>query len=217
MATPSAGSPRILLLLGGTWHDFDGFGRAFQEVFPNTEITHDLEALTRLTREETDVVVMFTCLTPENEDGSPAAALTDGHALLLAEWVSTGGALLGVHGATVSGKTSPEFRRLIGGVFVEHPEAFEFAVRPVSTSSLAGLETFTVHDEFYLERCEGDVTVRMVGIHEDDSHPLVWTREEGCGRVAHIAMGHDGKVWNHPAYRRLLEVMLGWLFERPGG
>jgi type 1 glutamine amidotransferase len=139
--------------------------------------------------------------------------IADDHARPLAAWVSNGGALLGLHGATVSGQTSAEFRRLIGGVFVEHPEPFEFIVQPVRVSAFEGLETFSVHDEFYIEQCEDDVVVRMVGIHENMDYPLVWTREEGRGRVAHIAMGHDEKVWSLPAYRRLLKATLAWLLE----
>ncbi|MGH8046610.1 MAG: hypothetical protein ACREKL_05150, partial [Chthoniobacterales bacterium] len=73
MAAYTAGSPRILLLLGGTWHDFDGFGRVFREWFPDVEITRDLASLARL--DAFDVVAMFTCFTRENEDGSASVEI----------------------------------------------------------------------------------------------------------------------------------------------
>jgi type 1 glutamine amidotransferase len=33
---------------------------------------------------------------------------------------------------------------------------------------------------------------------------MVWSRSEGQGRVVHIAMGHDEKVWNLKPYQRLM-------------
>jgi len=221
MATRSAGSPRILLLLGGTWHDFDGFGRAFAGWFPDAEITCDLASLDAL--EGYDVVAMFTCLTPENEDGSPAdQVFTDRHATPLAQWVVRGGGLLALHGATVSALTSPALERLVGGAFVSHPPAsdsdetvFPFTVHPMSGEHpiSCGVDAFPVRDEFYVERHGSDIAVHMVAIDRGVAHPIVWTRTEGKGRVARFTLGHDARAWSLPAYERIVAQAVAWLSE----
>jgi type 1 glutamine amidotransferase len=43
------------------------------------------------------------------------------------------------------------------------------------------------------------------------AYPMVWSRTEGNGRVAHIAMGHDVKVWNLQPYQRLMLQAIDWL------
>jgi type 1 glutamine amidotransferase len=42
----------------------------------------------------------------------------------------------------------------------------------------------------------------------------VWSRLEGQGRVAHIAMGHDEGVWRLAPYRQLVIQSLQWLLAR---
>ena len=208
---------RILLVLGGTWHDFDGFGRIIGPVLMNAghslETTYSLDALKTLD-DRHDLALLYTCLTADQEDGSPATVrLTDDHAIPLAKWVAAGGALLAVHGATVSGQSSPVFRKLVGGVFISHPSATRFTVYPLSNDHpiTKGLEAFEVDDELYVQRCEPDLTVHMIAIHDGVAQPLVWGRMEGKGRVAHVAMGHDEQVWNLRQYQQLLVRVIGWL------
>jgi len=126
-------SKRILLVLGGTWHDFEGFGRTIGPVLTragyDVSMSYELDELTQLRHEKNDAVMLYTCLTAKREDGSRATIrLTDEYATPLAKWVAGGGAVLAVHAATVSGQSSRVFRRLIGGVFVRHPPAKRFTV-----------------------------------------------------------------------------------------
>ena len=73
------------------------------------------------------------------------------------------------------------------------------------------IKAFTVHDEFYMELHESDVRVHMVGLDRGVAYPMLWTRTEGAGHVAHVAMGHDAKVWNLEPYRRLMLQTVDWL------
>lgn len=208
---------RILLVLGGTWHDFDGFARIIGPVLTKAghclDTTYSLDSLKTLD-DKYDLALLYTCLTADREDGSPAAVrLTDEHVIPLAKWASAGGALLAMHGATVSGQSSPVFRKLVGGVFVRHPPATRFTVYPVSNDHpiTKGLEAFEVNDELYVQRCEPDLTVHMIAIHDGVAHPQVWSRMEGSGRVAHVSIGHDEQVWNLRQYQQLLVRVIGWL------
>ena len=198
---------------------FRGFTRwvspLLEELGHSVNATYDLKALVNL--QGYDLVILDTCLSTKREDGSPAAnILTDENATPLAEWVAGGGALLAMHAATVSGQTSSIFRKLVGGVFIEHPPQFTFPVYPIFGEHplTTGIEAFTVHDEFYIERPESDIQVHMLATDRGIAYPMVWSRVEGKGRVAHIAMGHDQKVWVLPPYRQLVTQAVRWVTGR---
>jgi type 1 glutamine amidotransferase len=74
-----------------------------------------------------------------------------------------------------------------------------------------GVEAFTVHDEFYVEMHEPSVDVHMIAIDRGVAYPMVWTKEEGEGRVAHVGIGHDERVWCLRPYQRLMLQAVAWL------
>lgn len=213
----NGGEKRILLVLGGTWHDFDGFAAVMRPVLEGRgyvfEATYDLGVLARLHEGRYRLVLFYTCLGEQREDGTVQEGLADEQAIGLVEWVRGGGALLTVHAATVLGQSSPELKALMGGVFVSHPPRFVFPVYPCYGEHpiTAGVQAFTVHDEFYVEACDDSVTLHMVAFDRGIAYPMVWSRHEGQGRVAHIAMGHDAEVWTLGLYQRLLLQAADWL------
>ncbi len=211
-----------LLVLGGTWHKFDEFEADFRPLLAGrglgVECTRDLASLERLKGTDCDLVVMYTCLSGTLENGQPATTLMrDSHAEPLRQWVSAGGMLLLIHSACVACQTSDVMRKLAGGVFVNHPPAMSFMVYPMFTDHpiVADIPAFTVYDEFYIERTEPDVNVHMIATHIGKAYPMVWSRREGLGRVAHIAMGHDEQVWRLPPYRKLVGQAIDWLLPPP--
>ena len=209
----------ILMLLGGMWHDFDGFANAMKPVFAakgyRTDATYDLDVLTRLERTNCDLVLSYTCLFKHRQgydDGGPEE-LTDEEVHGLARWVRNGGGLLAAHAATCIADSNPALGTLLGGVFVSHPEPFTFSIYPLSGDHpiTADIQAFDVHDEFYIQKYSPSVEIHMAAIYQDVAYPMVWSRREGKGRVAHIAPGHFPEVWNHAAYQRLLLQTAGWL------
>jgi len=53
----------------------------------------------------------------------------------------------------------------------------------------------------------------MVAVNQGVAHPMAWSKQEGAGRVVHIAPGHFPEVWNHPLYQRLMLHAVNWLIE----
>jgi type 1 glutamine amidotransferase len=210
---------KILMPLGGLWHDFEGFTAAMTPMLAEAgcqvEPAYDLDRLLALDDTGVDIVLSYTSLSPHRDgqgDTSPEL-LTDAQVVALRDWVRRGGALLAAHSATVVGKSDPALGELMGGVFVEHPPQFAFTVYPVYGEHpiTAGVEAFTVHDEFYVERLVGPVTVHMVAVDRGVAYPMVWSKVESRGRVAHVAMGHSALVWDLPPYRRLMLQALEWV------
>jgi type 1 glutamine amidotransferase len=213
---------RVLILLGGQWHDFDSFasdiGALLEAHGMEVEATYDLEELSQLAEGRYDVVLSYTCLTSD-EGGSRESTpdrLTIHQLDGLVNWVRSGGAFLAVHAATVIGASDPALGQLIGGVFVSHPPAFAFTVYPMFEEHpiSAGIEAFTVLDEFYIEQRTADVQVHMVAFDRGVAYPMAWSKPEGQGRVAHIAPGHSREVWNLKPYQQLLLQAIDWLTER---
>ncbi|MGE5528534.1 MAG: ThuA domain-containing protein [Patescibacteria group bacterium] len=210
-------SKRALILLGGGWHDFDGFARFAADFLAGegytAEAEFDLDSLLRLKERSYDLVVSYTCFTA---DGGPAGApvgLSPGQVEALAGWVNAGGAFLPLHAATVIGESGQVYEELAGGAFIKHPEQFAYTVLPMYGEHpvTAGVEAFTVHDELYIQRYDtAAVQVHMVAADRGAAYPMVWTKTHGRGRVVHIAPGHDGRTWGHEAYQRLLRQAVRW-------
>jgi len=217
----SARAKHLLIILGDLYHDFDGFALAMTSLFEEdgwpVGATCDLDVLTRLDKADYQVVLSYTCLSkniPEQAASTPER-LTGEQVCGLADWVQNGGGLLAIHSATVIGESDPELSRLLGGAFISHPAPFTFAVDPVSDEHpiTSGVPAFDVYDEFYIERCEPSVAIHMTAIYEGKTYPMVWSKPEGAGRVAHIAPGHFPEVWKHPLYQRSMIQAVNWLTE----
>lgn len=213
---------RILLLLGGTYHDFEGFT---DTVVPATtrlnsimEVTYDPNVLLQLNDIGIDVVTMYTCLGDTEQEDTVGKELTAEQTAALVKFVRNGGGLLGIHGATVISDANQGLIGLFGARFHTHPPPFTFTVspRPQNHPVIDAVPAFEVHDEFYLHRCRDPLEVLMTGQYEGKTHPLVWTRSAGNGRVAYIALGHGPAVWRLPAYQQLVRQALGWLAVKEG-
>lgn len=104
------------------------------------------------------------------------------------------------------------FFDLIGSRFVNHPPFTRFRVKPAEKHPVTeGVGEFDADDEPY----EVDVTdkaakVLMTGEWSGAVHPIVYVREHGKGRICYIALGHDGRAWANPPFRKLVAQATAW-------
>jgi type 1 glutamine amidotransferase len=206
----SSNRKHLLILLGGTYHDFEGFRASLESLFEplgwQVSATYDLNVLSHLSEMRPDLVLSYTCLTEPQEDIITPDRLGDEQIAGLAGWVRSGGAFLAVHAATVVGRSAPGYADLLGGAFLWHPPSLSFTVYPLAIEHTitSGIPAFQVNDEFYIQQVDPGVQVHMLAVNAGVAHPMVWSRIDGKGRVAYIAMGHSETVWELPAYRQLL-------------
>ena len=213
---------RALILLGGMWHDFDGFAHSMLALLEaagwQAQSSYDLELLTRLDEQACDLVINYTCFVKHVEglDNTSPEKMSDSQIEGLTHWVRGGGAFLSAHASSARGESGPGLSELTGGFFVEHPPACEFTVYPVYRPHpiTDGIEAFRVYDEMYIEQCDSSVDVHMLAVERGVAYPLVWSKPEGRGRVAHVALGHFAAVWELEAYRRLMLQTIGWLTDQ---
>jgi len=153
--------------------------------------------------------------------------VTDGQKTALLDFVRSGGGFLGVHSATDTFYSWPDYLKLIGGYFNGHPwhQAVRIAVAAPSDPLVSFLGTsLQIADEIYqisdfdyegshvlLRLDETSVDLTQSGVHRRFyGWPLAWTRTYGRGRVFYTALGHDEAVWRDPRYQRILLNAILW-------
>jgi type 1 glutamine amidotransferase len=208
---------KIMVLLGGAYHDFDGYQKATVPLLTAAGYdpvpTYYQEMLSTLD-DSYDAIVVYTSLGgAKDPKGNQGVDLNAAQAAALENYVASGGGLLGMHCATVMGESGSALHKLYGGRFIEHPPMFRFSVSPMRLPHpvTEGVEEFTVYDEFYIQDLTADSLVLMTAHDRGVCHPMVWVRTEGAGKVACIAPGHDRNAWDLPEFQRLTLQGLEWV------
>jgi type 1 glutamine amidotransferase len=133
----------------------------------------------------------------------------------LEEYVASGGGLLGVHSATASFKQQPRYHRLLGGRFTGHGAIKPFAVVPCGDEGIfSGLSPFTIRDELYFHDLQPDINAHFCSWAESGAVPVVWTRQQGQGRVCYVMFGHTISAIRDESVRQVLQRGLDWVSAR---
>ena len=178
--------------------------------------------------------------TPENLRGYRAVMffttgelpMSEAQKAALLDFVRSGGGFIGVHSATDTFYEWPDYGRLIGGYFNEHPWHQKVTVAVAEPRSpLVGFlpPSFAISDEIYQIR-DFDAAGSQVLLRLDPSSvdlkapnvrpqpygwPLAWTRPFGQGRVFYTALGHEEAVWRDPRYQQMLGNAIKWAMGLP--
>lgn len=149
----------------------------------------------------------------------------------LLDFVRSGGGFLGVHSATDTFYTWPDYLDLIGGYFNGHPwhQAVTIEVTDPGDPLVGFLgNSLQVADEIY-QISDFDYRGSRVLLRLDESSvdlgkpgvvrrfygwPLVWTRPFGQGRVFYSALGHEASVWQDARYQQILVNAIRWSMRR---
>ena len=149
--------------------------------------------------------------------------LDDAGRAALMEYMATGGAWLGIHGASTTEYDWPWFGDLVGARFDQHP--------PVQTGAATiddkdhpatdSLETPWIRcDEWYAFRDNPRPRVHVLLTVDETSyeggtmgadHPIAWCHERLGGRSFYTALGHTKESFAEPAFLRHLTGALSWL------
>jgi type 1 glutamine amidotransferase len=177
-----------------------------------TENLADLNA----TRFQTIDVLMFVLTSGE-------LALDDAQKTALLSFVQNGGGFIGVHSATDTLYDWPDYGRLVGAYFKEHPWTQEAAVivddrAHPSTSHLGG--SFRLLEEYYTFRENPRPTVQVLlsldaaSVGATGDFPLAWTQTVGSGRSFYTALGHFESTWTDARFQQHLAGAIRWVARR---
>jgi type 1 glutamine amidotransferase len=157
--------------------------------------------------------VLFFALT------SGELAFSDPQKAAIMAFVEEGGGFIGAHSAADTLYTWPDYGRLVGAYFKEHPWIQEATVAVENrahqaTRDLGG--SFRLLDEFYTFRDNprGRVDVLLsldapsVGTQGD--FPLAWSQSFGRGRSFYTALGHFESTWTDARFQAHLLGAIRW-------
>lgn len=221
-----------LVLSGGVTHDFpalaDELTTLLAEVSVVADIREDIEdALADCADYDLLVVNMLRwrmdsgAYLPQRERWG--LSLSTRSRAALTDFVSGGKGLLALHAAVICFDDWPEWRDLVGGRWIwgtsSHPPfgPFEVTVYPDRHGIVATApSTFETVDEAYgfLDLTD-DVVPLATATHGGATHPLIWARTFGRGRVAHDALGHAVEGYRVPAQREIVTRAVRWLLRQP--
>ena len=131
-------------------------------------------------------------------------------------FVRNGGGWVGIHSASETFQSNPEYVKMVGGSFVEHEPYRTMHVLRIEGEhpTLDGIENFDIPDEFYFHDKVDleDKHVLMVCQSPDDKlvRPIAWTKMYGKGRVFFTALGHSVESCSHPALQRNVTQAIAW-------
>ena len=217
-----------LILVGGIFHDFQASAEALAMILAplgiESRIEADLDAgIASLADNPVDLLTVnalrWEMIGEKYDPYREAEAYSPPHKTRLAieAHLQTGGALLGLHTASICFSDWPEWGSLLGGHWVWgtsfHPQPETVNVVPDQDNVLGDLPPFAVHDELYTDLfLEPDAQVLAHGHSAamPTPQPIVWSQTVGAGRVIYDALGHDSDSLQHPSHAQLLRETVKW-------
>ncbi len=221
-----------LILVGGIFHDFHATATALATVLAPMGIESRIEAdvdagIASLADNPVDLLTINALRWEmigkkydpyrETEAYSPPIKTR----MAIEAHLHAGGALLGLHTASICFSDWPEWGSLLGGRWVWgtswHPQPETVSVVPDKENALADLPSFEVHDELYTDLLlEPGAQVLAHGrcAAMPTSQPIVWSHRVGAGRVIYDALGHDRESLSHPAHAQLLRETVSWALDK---
>jgi type 1 glutamine amidotransferase len=137
----------------------------------------------------------------------------------LLDFVSSGHGYVGIHSATDTLYEWPDYGRLVGAYFKEHPWTQQGSVVVENSSHPASggvAERFSITEEFYTfqenPRGRVDVLLRLdpASVGATGDYPLAWAHSFGAGRAYYNALGHFPETWRDARFQRQLASAVAW-------
>ena len=137
--------------------------------------------------------------------------------------LARGGGLVYLHWAVGAGRETEEKAKRIGLTWKNGQSKFRHGPVKLAFDRKGGhpivrnFEKVRFHDESYW-RLGGDperINVLATGMEEGKPWPLLWTREEGKGRVFVSILGHYSWTFDDPLFRLLILRAIAWAAKEP--
>ncbi|HEV3162915.1 MAG TPA: ThuA domain-containing protein [Isosphaeraceae bacterium] len=139
-----------------------------------------------------------------------------------------GKGFIGIHSASITFLSWPEYGEMIGGYFDGHPWGEFDAPLVVEDPAFPGMEqlprSFLLKDEIYqikdfsrdrvrvlLRLDASKVDLSRKGVHrQDEDFAVIWARNYGKGRVLYNGLGHSQEGWDRPEIQKMWLEMVPW-------
>ena len=219
LSAPAGATPRVLMVTAtaGFRHDSIPTARQVMSTLAASGREFSMTATEDLTTLGADSlrnfdVVMFALTSGELPLGAAQKSA-------LVDFVSSGHGFIGVHSATDTLYEWPDYGRLVGAYFRDHPwtQPGTVVVEDASHPASTGLgDRFSLLEEFYTFRDNprGRVQVLLrldaASVGSSGDYPLAWAQSFGAGRAYYNALGHFSSTWTDPRFQRQLTGAIRW-------
>jgi hypothetical protein len=201
------------------WHDFAATSARLASLLRHGGFTVDVTGEVEQALADPQSARLLVVNIGNPAEPRPPEAM-DRAAAGLARHLAEGRGLLGIHSSSTSLTGMRQWPEMLGGRWVRgrsmHPPRDESVVSVTGAEHpiTDGLDDFTVVDERYSHlETRPDVTVLYEHRFEGRTHPLVWARTAGRGRVVYDALGHEVGSYDAPGHVALLARSVEWLTE----
>jgi len=222
-ATPRGASVRVLMITATAGFRHDSIPAARQVMASLSAstgeftlvVTEDLSTISASSLTAYDVIVF--ALT------SGELGFSDAQKTAIAEFVANGRGFIGIHSASDTLYDWPDYGRLVGAYFKEHPwtQQGTVVVENQAHPSTQGLgERFTLLEEFYTFRDNPRARVQVLlrldptSVGSAGDYPLAWVQSVGAGRAYYNALGHFSETWTDQRFQRQLIGAIRWTASR---
>ena len=213
---------RVLLTTGGHGFEQEPFYAMFDAMkdveYTKAKMPDDAGMLKPGLQEKFDCIVMYDMCRPAINPEQRK----DFKALL-----NTGIGLVSMHHNLGAHDGWDEFRKIIGGQFVltdreidgkafkktpwAHDQVLNIKVVAKDHPITRGVKDFTIPDETYgLFYMEPGIKTLLITDHPDNNREVAWTHKYGKSPVFHLMLGHDGKAYANPNFRKVLNQGIRW-------
>ncbi len=132
--------------------------------------------------------------------------------------VNGGKGFIGTHSATDTLYEWPDYGRLVGAYFKEHPwtQQGRVIVEDASHPAAGARDAFTIEEEFYTFRENPRPRVQVLmrldaaSVGATGDYPLVWAQPFGSGRVYYNALGHFPATWRDARFQSQMIAAIRW-------
>jgi len=223
-----------LILVGGIFHDFNASAEALTELLAPLDITSridtDIEAgLASLARQPVDLLTINALrweMLGDKYDpyrDTEALCLSADARAAICQHLAGGGALLGLHTASICFSDWPEWQTILGGRWEWgqswHPAPERIQLTPTDCTLMSGLKDFDVVDEMYSDlTVNSDADILLLGRSESSAsdQPALWRHTYGNARVVYDALGHDRASLADPGHGEALRRAVSWALDLTG-
>ena len=199
------------------WHDFPATSARLAALLRNTGLTVDITTEVEAALADPEGARLLVVNIGNPDEPRPPEAM-DQAAVGLERHLADGGGLLGIHSSSTSLTGMREWPEILGGRWIRgrsmHPprDHCVISITGADHPVTAGLDDFPIVDERYSHlETQPDVTVLYEHRFHGLTHPLVWARTAGRGRVVYDALGHEVRSYDAPGHLALLARSVEWL------
>ncbi len=200
---------KSLILVGGKekYHDLLFAGQTLQKILIEHDIvasySQDFSILYDKKINSYDVIIFYTQnkqLSLDEQKG-------------LKNYIQNGKLFIALHSANVYDlKKNNIYKNIVGSKFIHHDPFKRFQVITDNEHYItASIDDFEIDDELYISEFfyEPD-NILAWAIQDGKKQPLLYLKKLGKGKVCYFALGHDGRSWNHPSFKKILCRTILW-------